>query len=38
LIKSHYGPGLDLLEKEMNLNKKTHGYEIAVVSESTRGE
>ncbi len=38
LIKSHYGPWLDLLEKEMNLNKKTHGYEIAVVSESTRGE
>ncbi len=38
LLNSHYNQWLKILESEMNLDEKSHGYEIAVVSESTRWE
>lgn len=38
LIDIHYQKWLDILSQHMGMDKKSHGYQISIVSESTRGE
>lgn len=37
-LEKHYAKSLKLLEKWMNLGEKWYGYQVMIVTESTRGE
>lgn len=38
LIDAHYQTWLDILSQHMGVDKKSYGYQITILSESTRGE